>query len=86
MVGFGIMLSETILTIETKKKPFSPGGGGRFLIHPFRKGLSLITRMSRILFVDSMARRRQDNPKEKQNSVCHFVQPDITTIYGDHTR
>ena len=29
------MLSETILTIETKKKPFSPGGGGRFLIHPF---------------------------------------------------
>ena len=81
MVGFGILLSETILTIETKKKTLSPGGGGRFLIHPF-----LITRMSRILFVDSMARRRQDNPKEKQNSVCHFVQPDITTIYGDHTR
>ena len=86
MVGFGIMLSETILTIETKKKTFSPGGGGRFLIHPFRKGLSLITRMSRILFVDSMARRRQYNPKEKQNSVCHFVQPDFTTIYQDHTR
>ena len=29
------MLSETIETIKTKKKTFSPGGGGRFLIHPF---------------------------------------------------